>query len=136
MAATYTIVAQYPDVDTSGGVVARDVMAVVTRTDAHGVEFVRRYPRAQFSESIAQADALGFTIVFEELFKIPGVDAVVFGERQNAANQLEDYITVYYTSTSGDSSNFVEIPFRRLTQNFVAARVSAGRAILDANEAA
>jgi len=136
MAETYSIVTQYPDIDTRSGAVARDVMVVGTVTDAHGVYFERRYPRAQFKESIAQADAAGFTIVFEDLFRIPGVDAVVWGERLNAANQLEDFITVYYVSSSGDSSNFVAVPFRQLTHDFVAARVKAGRAVLDANEAA
>lgn len=136
MAETYTIVTQYPDVETSGGQLARDVMVVGTITAGHGVYFERRYPRAAFKESYAQADALGFTIVFEDLFTIAGVEAVTWGERLNAANQLEDYVTVYYTSTSGDSSDFVAVPFRQLTQAFVAGKVKAGRAVLDANEAA
>jgi hypothetical protein len=136
MAETYTIVTQYPDVETSGGQVARDVMVVGTLTDAHGVYFERRYPRAAFKESIAQADAEGFTIVFEDLFKIAGVEAVTWGQRLNAANQLEDIVTVYYTSSSGDSSNFVVVPFRQFTQDYIAQRVAAGRAVLDGNEAA
>jgi len=136
VAESYEIVTQYPDIDTQGGSIARDVMVVGTLTDAHGVYFERRYPRAQFTETIAQADAQGFTIVFELLFDIPGVDAVTWGQRLNSANQLEDIVTVYYTSTSGDSSNFVVVPFRRFTQDYIAAQVKKGRAVLDANEAA
>lgn len=134
MASDWSIIAQYPDVDSDGGSVARDVMVVGTLTAAHQVYFERRYPRAAFSESIAQSDANGFTIVFEDLFKIAGVEAVTWGQKLNAANQLIDFVTVYYTSSSGDSSNFVEVPFSKLTQNFVATQVKNGRAILDANE--
>lgn len=136
MAQTWTIVTQYPDVETDGGQFARDVMVVGTVTGAHGVYFERRYKRASFKESIAQSDAKGFTIVFEDLFAIPGVDAVTWGQKLNAANQLQDFITVYYVSTSGESSNFVEVLFSALTQAHVATLVKAGRAVLDANEAA
>lgn len=136
MAEAWTIVAQYPDVETDGGQFARDVMVVGTLTEAHGVYFERRYLRTAFTEQIAQQDANGFTIVFEDLFQIAGVDAVVWGQRLNAANQLEDTVTVYYVSSSGDSSDFVVVPFRKLTQDYVAGQVQKGRATLDANEAA
>jgi hypothetical protein len=136
MAANYQIVVQRPDVETLGGTLVRDVIVVGTITEAHQVYFERRYPRAQFTEQIAQDDANGFTIVFEDLFSIAGVDAVTWGEQLNAANELSDFVTVYYTSTSGDSSNYVVVPFRVLTQDYVAKHVKAGRAVLDANEAA
>jgi hypothetical protein len=136
LAAAWKIVAQYPDVETDGGQLARDVMVVGTLTQSHGVYFERRYPRATFKESIAQSDAKGFTIVFEDLFQIAGVDAVTWGQKLNAANQLQDFITVYYVSSSGESSNYVEVPFSALTQAHVAALVKSGRAVLDANEGA
>ena len=136
MAQNWQIITQYPDVETDGGQVARDVMVVGTLTAAHGVYFERRYPRAQFSQSVAQQDAKGFTIIFELLFDIPGVEAVTWGQRLNAANQLQDIVTVYYTSSSGESDNFVIVPFSRFTQDYIAQQVEAGRAVLDANEAA
>lgn len=136
MAEDWTIVAQYPDVETQGGQIARDVMVVGTLTTAHQVYFERRYPRATFSAKVAQQDARGFTSVFEDLFNIAGVEAVTWGQKLNAANQLVDYVTVYYSSTSGDSSDFVEVLFSQLTQSYVAAQVKKGRAVLDANEAA
>ena len=134
MAAGWQIVTQYPDIETNGGNAARDVMVVGTVTSPHGVYFERRYPRKTFSANVAQIDAKGFAIVFEDLFKIDGVEAVVWGQALNAANQLYDEVSVYYSSTSGDSENFVVVPFRVLTQDFVATRVEAGRAVLDANE--
>ena len=135
MPRTWTIVTQYPDVETDGGNVARNVMVVGTVTEVHGVYFERRYPRAAFNQQIANQDANGFTIIFELLFTIPGVDAVTWGQRLTSANQLEDIVTVYYLSTSGESSNYVVVPFRQFTQDYVAQHVEAGRAVLDANEA-
>lgn len=136
MADTYTIVTQYPDVETDGGQFARDVMVVGVLTTEHGVYFENRFPRKGFTESEAQGNALGYTTVFELLFTIPGVDSVVWGQALNAGNQLEDQVTVYYLSTSGESSNFVVVPFSQLTQQHVASLVKAGRKVLDDNEAA
>jgi hypothetical protein len=136
MADTYTIVTQRPDVETLGGQLTRNVMVVGTVTRAHGVYFERRYPRATFSETIAQQDAYGFTIVFEDLFKIPGVADVAWSQEITPGNQLQDHVIVYYTSTSGDSSNYVDVPFSRFTQDYIAGLVKKGRAVLDANEAA
>lgn len=135
MADNYTIITQYQDVETSGGSFARNVTVVGTQTAGHGVYFERRYPASSFSLKIAQEDANGFTIVFEDLFQIPGVDAVIWGEELNSANQLSDFVDVYYLSSSGDSSNFVHVPFAKLTQDYVAGLVKKGRAELDAAEA-
>lgn len=136
MADTYTIVTQRPDVEIIGGQQTRNVMVVGTITAAHGIYFERRYPRASFSAKIAQEDANGFTIVFEDLFQIAGVTDVAWTQEITPSNQLEDHVIVYYVSSSGDSSNYVDVPFRQFTQDYIASRVKAGRAVLDANEGA
>lgn len=136
MADTYEIVVQRPDTEILGGQQTRPVMVVGTVTAAHGIYFERRYPRALFSETVAQEDAYGFTIVFEDLFQIAGVSDVAWTQEISPSNQLEDHVIVYYVSSSGNSSNFVDVPFRRFTQDYIASRVKAGRAVLDANEAA
>jgi hypothetical protein len=135
MAATYTIITQYPDVETNGGQVARDIMRVGVETKVHGVYFELTYPRKGFTEAIVKPNAAGFTLQFENLFDIDGVEAVVWGEQLNAANQIEQTVTVFYTSTSGDSDNFVLVPFRQFTQTHVETLVAAGRKQLDAIEA-
>jgi hypothetical protein len=135
MATDWTIISQYPDVETNGGSVARDVMVVGTLTTAHNVYFENRYPAKGFTAKTPLSNSKGFTIVFEQLFTIPNVAAVTWGQELNAANQLVDYVTVYYTSTSGNSDNFVKVLFSVLTQTHVADLVAAGVAILDANEA-
>jgi len=136
MAATFTIVTQYPDVETDGGQVARNVMVVGTLTDAHGVYFERRYARKSFTHDLAVSEAGAFSQMFEDIFKIDDVDAVTWGQRLDAANQLQDFVTVYYTSSSGESSNYVEVPFSRFNNQFIAPLVSKGVAQLDALEAA
>lgn len=136
MAQDWTIVTQYPDVETNGGKVARDVMIVGTETKAHGVYFELSYPQKGFTAKTPQSNSAGYTIILEALFEIPGVEAVTTGERLNAANQLEKILTVYYTSTSGDSENFVTVPFSKFTQEHIAGLVDSGRAVLDANEEA
>src|SRR5215831_14023571 len=132
----FKIVTQYPDVETDGGQVVRNVIVVGTLTNDHQVYFERRYPKKTFAQSVAVADSRGFTIVFEDLFTIPNVDAVTWGQQLNSANQLVDIVTVYYTSTSGDSSSFVATPFAMFTHDIIAGEVAAGVAVLDAHEAA
>jgi len=135
MAETYTIVTQYPDVETDGGAVARQVIVVGTLTKGHGVYFENRYPRAGFKLSETTNNSTGYTAQFEELFTIPGVDAVEWGQKLNSANQLQDWVTIYVVSTSGDSSDFVEMPFSTWTPAHAAALVKTTRAALDAAEA-
>lgn len=134
MASTYTIVTQYPDVETSGGQTARDIMRVGVQTNGHGVYFELTYPRKGFTEASVKNNAAGFTSLFEALFDIDGVEAVTWGERLNAANQIEQTVTVFYTSTSGDSDDFVVVPYRTFTQPNVETLVADGRAKLDAIE--
>ena len=135
MAQNWTIETQYPDVETNGGTVARDVMVVGTRTAAHDIYFENRYPRKGFTAQTPISNSNGYTIILEMLFEIPNVEAVTWGQELNLANELVDFVNVYYTSTSGDSSNYVHVPFSTLTQQHVADLVGAGVAVLDANEA-
>src|SRR5215472_1427542 len=116
MANDYIITTQYPDVETDGGTVARQVMVVGTLTKGHGVYFENRYPRNGFKISETTNNSEGYTIQFEALFTIPGVDAVEWGQKLNSANQLKDWVTIYYLSTSGYSSNYLEFPFSQWTQ--------------------
>lgn len=136
MAQDWKIITQYPDVETNGGQIARDIMVVGTLTAAHNVYFELSYPQKGFTAKTPQSNSAGYTLILEMLFEIPGVEAVTTGDRLNAANQLEKILTVYYVSTSGDSENFVVVPFSKFTQGHIEDLVSAGRAVLDANEAA
>src|SRR5438309_11780597 len=123
MAETYTIVTQYPDVDTNGGQFARDVITVGVLTAAHGIYFEFRVPKKEFTTSVAQGGANALTITYESFFDYPGVEAVVPGQRLNAANQLEDVVTLYIVSTSGESSDFIVISYRNMTTEYITPRV-------------
>jgi hypothetical protein len=136
MAQNYTIVTQYPDVETDGGQFARDVMVVGTVSSPHGVYFENRYPRKGFTSQTPINNSNGFAIIFEDLFTIPNVDSVVWGQELNAANQLQDFVTVYVVSDSGESSNFFKVLYKDLTHDVVAAQVPPIVEELNAAEAA
>lgn len=135
MADQYTIVTQYPDVETDGGQVARDVTVVGTQTKPHGVYFERRYPKKTFKLDTAKSDSLGFSIMFETLFDFGGVEAVTWGQRLNTANQLEDIVTVYFTSPSGESSDFLVVPFAQFAPELIGPQIADARTQLAEAEA-
>jgi len=134
MGKLWSIIAQYPDVETNGGQIARDVMVVGTLTAAHSIYFENRYARKGFTDKTPISNSNGYTAILEALSDIPNVEAVTWGQELNTANQLVDFVDVYYTSTSGDISNFVHVLFSVLTQTHVADLVAAGVKVLDANE--
>jgi len=134
--AGYAIIAQYPTVEFLGGTQTRDVMAVGVRTNDHNVYFEFRLPKASYTADNVKADANGFTIVYELLFDIPGVTDVEWSQQPTPAGQLQDHVTVYFASSSGNSSSFLDFPYSRFTQDIIAAAVTAARAELDAAEAA
>src|SRR6185503_11088713 len=134
MAATYTIETQYETVEFLGGTQTRPVIAVGVRTNVHAVYFEFRVLKADYNSSVVNQDANGFTIVYEDLFQIPGVTDVEWAQEPTQAGQLSDHVIVYFTSTSGNSSASVDIPYSQFTQDYIAARVGHARDALDAAE--
>lgn len=132
--AGYAIIVQYPTVEFIGGTQTRDVMAVGVRTNDHGVYFEFRLPKADYNATNVKSDANGFTIIYELLFDIPGVADVEWAQEPTPAGELQDHVIVYYVSTSGNSSSFVDVPYSQFTQDHIAALVQAGRAELDSAE--
>lgn len=135
MAEKYTIVTQYETVEFLGGTQTRPVIAVGVRTQDHGVYFEFRLPKASYNVTNVKADAEGFSIVYELLFEIPGVTDVEWTQEPTTAGQLEDHVLVYITSTSGNSSSSIDVPYSQFTQDKIAAKVKALRAQLDNAEA-
>jgi hypothetical protein len=136
MADTYDVVTQYETVEFLGGTQTRPVMAVGVRTKAHGVYFEFRLPKADYNATNVKADANGFTIVYEDLFQIDGVQDVEWTQEPTTSGQLQDHVLVYFTSTSGNSSSSVDVPYSQFTQDIIATKVKGLRAQLDAAEAA
>lgn len=133
--AGYRIVGQRPDVEFLGGQETRAVMVVSVVTDDHGVYFETRIATADYTAAVAKQNANGFTIIYEDLFTIPGVADVGWAQEVTPAGQVQDHVIVYIASTSGNSSGIVDVPYSQFTQEQVAARVAALRAELDDAEA-
>ncbi len=130
----YSVVAQYPTVEFLGGTTTRDVMAVGVRTNDHGVYFEFRLASKDYNATNVKADANGFTIVYELLFDIPGVTDVEWAQEPTPAGQLQDHVIVYFTSTSGNSSSFIDFPYSKFTQDIISAAVGKAVAELDSAE--
>lgn len=127
----YKIVAQYPTVEYLGGTQTQDVMAVGVQTNDHGVYFEFRLPKANYTAANVKSDANGFTIIYELLFEIDGVTDVEWTQEPTPAGELADHVVVYFTSSSGNSSSFIDFPYSQFTQDEISAAVGAARAELD-----
>ncbi len=132
--ASYTILGTRPDVEFLGGQRTKPVMVVSVLTTAHGVYFETRIDTKDYTATVAKENANGFTIVYELLFDIPGVADVGWAQEATPAGQLQDHVIVYVSSSSGNSSGIVDVPYSQFTQDKVAAKVGALRDQLDAAE--
>jgi len=134
MANDYDVITQYETVEFLGGTQTRPVIAVGVRTHVHGVYFEFRIPKGDYNSANVQNDANGFTIVYEDLFAIPGVTDVEWAQEPTSAGQLQDHVVVYFTSSSGNSSASIDFPYSQFTQSYIAARVAHAIAGMDAAE--
>lgn len=134
MANEYDVVTQYETVEYLGGTQTRPVIAVGARTRVHGVYFEFRLAKGDYNSANVRNSANGYTIVYEDLFKIPGVTDVEWTQEPTQAGQLEDHVVVYFTSTSGNSSASIDFPYSQFTQDYIAARVAFAIEGLDAAE--
>src|SRR5690348_10759623 len=134
MANDYDVITQYETVEFLGGTQTRPVIAVGVRTNVHGVYFEFRLPKGDYNSANVRNDANGFTIVYEDLFQIPGVTDVEWTQEPTQAGQLADHVVVYFTSTSGNSSASIDVPYSQFTQDYIAHRVAFAREGLDAAE--
>jgi hypothetical protein len=135
MAASYTVETQYETVEFLGGTQTRPVIAVGVTTNAHGVYFEFRIPKASYNSGAVKSNANGYTIIYEMLFEIPGVTGVEWAQEPSQAGQIEDHVIVYFESTSGDSSASIDFPYSQFTQDYIASRVAFARKGMDAAEA-
>lgn len=122
--ADYTIGPQYETVEYLGGTQTRPVIAVGVTTQAHGVYFEFRVPKADYTSGAVQSNANGYTIIYELLFEIPGVTDVEWAQEPTKAGQLEDHVIVYFETPSGQSDASIDFPYSQFTQDYIAARVA------------
>lgn len=135
MAANYTIVGQYPDVNVLGSGKTQDVQVIQVVTAPNGVYFETSLTRENATTGNVRNQVNGFAIIYEMLFDIPGVGAVQWTQEPTRAGLLEDHVIVYVTSTSGNSEGQLDFPYSRFNQDIIAPAVKALRKSLDATEA-
>jgi hypothetical protein len=132
-----------PDVEFLGGNKVRDVIVLSAWTVPHEIYFEARYPAAGWQPSFAKSTAVGYSLTFESLFTLPGVEDVAWTQQETATGFLRDGALIYVQSTSGNSDDNVFVPYSKLgidseassnQPGFVAAIVAALRKKLDAVE--
>jgi hypothetical protein len=120
-----------PDVEFLGGNKVRDVIVLSAWTVPHEIYFEARYPAAGWQPSFAKSTAVGYSLTFESLFTLPGVEDVAWTQQETATGFLRDGALIYVQSTSGNS---VDSEASSNQPGFVAAIVAALRKKLDAVE--
>lgn len=141
MATHYRNLTTRPDMEFLGGTQTRAVIVLAAYTVPSGIYFEARYPAKGFTVQDGIDTANGFGIFLEGMLDIPGVETLAWSQAETIDNQLEDVITFYVTSTSGDSSDTLTVPYAKLApgvdqKGFVNPEkaVPALRAKLDALE--
>lgn len=104
MAATYTVVTQYPTTEFLGGTQTRAVTAVGITTKPHDVYVEFRIPNTIYTAAEVGDYSLAYSAAIEAYFTVPGVLAVSWGQQVNAGGELNDIYTVTVQSDSGNST--------------------------------
>ena len=131
-----------PDVEFIGGAKVRPVLVASGFTVPHDIYFEYRYPSASYTPQDVRAAALGYSLIIEDLYQIAGVAAVSWTQIETPQGLLQDGVNITVSSTSGNSSDDLVIPFSKLSQNVsgpgvvsAETQVADLRAKLDAIEA-
>ena len=134
MAETFTVVGQYPTVEFLGGIKTRNVIAVGAVTVPHGVYFEVRVSQSTYGATLVAAALLGPASIYEDLYGITGVIGVEWGQGVTAGGELQDVVTITVSSTSGNSTAQLTVPFSQLGPQLHAPQIAALVHELDATE--
>jgi hypothetical protein len=134
VAATYTVVTQYPTTEFLGGTQTRDVVAVGIQTIPHGIYTEVRIPQAAYDSHLVAAAALGAASIFEYLASIPNVVGVQWYQQPQPNGELADAVTITVASSSGDSTANLNVLVSALGPKEHEPQIEALSAQLDAAE--
>jgi hypothetical protein len=126
----------YPTVEFLGGSRTRDVMAVGYATTPHGVPFEVRLRKPDYLAGDALAAALAPQTIIETLFQFEPVADVDWSTVSSPRGALRDEVTIYVTSTSGESQDTLSVPVTELGPKLHEPQINALRAQLDKQEGA
>ena len=135
MADNFKVVTQYPTIEFLGGSQSQSVMAVGYVSKPNGVYFEQRIARSIYAPSIVKAVGESYATIFETLFTVPGVSGVEWSQAQIASGALEDQVTIYVSSTSGNSTSSLTVAIAALGPKLHASQIAALRKQLDEAEA-
>lgn len=137
MAANYSVVTSYDDVEFLGGTETRAVVVTGIQTKPHGIYVEVRVPKTIVTStgetSIAEISA-DTAALYEGLAGQPHVTSVQWGQ-QELNGQLQDIAFVTVASTSGNSSTTLTIPLKDIGAGLEAALIASTSAQLDRIEA-
>lgn len=103
MADTYTVVNQYPGLDTLGGTQTQDVVFVGITTLPHGTYVEFPVAKSVYAKDVVAGAALGWADIAETLWKQPHVVGVQQTQVVNQSNQLTYSWIISVESDTGDS---------------------------------
>lgn len=135
MAATYTIVTQYPTVEYLGGTQTQQVVAVGASTIPHGIYFEVRIPQSIYATDIVKATVEGTVPIYETLAGFANVTGVAWSQVPTAAGELADQVTITVSSTSGNSAGQLTYLVLDLGSGLHETEIEALHNELDATEA-
>lgn len=116
MASHYRDITVRPDVEFLGGTQTRPVIVGMGWTVPHDVYFEIRYPSKEYTANAVIASAEGFASILEGYFEIDGLEDITWSQVETKSGQLQDALTFYVSSTSGESDDSVTYPYSRIAR--------------------
>ena len=131
-----TVVSSHRTVELLGGQRTQDVYEIGATTAENNVYFQFRVPVALADPGSIEMTMNAIAVQLDTLFTIPQVVGVSYVQDVNAANQLEDLVEIYVTSTDGRADDFLRWPLESVDLRVVAQPIADLVAKLDAIMAA
>jgi hypothetical protein len=104
MASNYSIVTQYPGIDSIGGNYTEDVVFIGFTTVPHGTYMEIPVEQTGYTASVAQLAASSWANLVEEVWSHDWVVGVQWSQIVDASNLLQSIVIVTVSSTSGNST--------------------------------
>lgn len=116
MAAHYRDITVRPDVEFLGGTQTRAVIVGAGWTVPHEVYFEIRYPAKDYTAANVIQSAEDFSGILEGYFEIAGLEDLAWSQVETRSGQLQDALTFYVSSSSGESDDSVTYPYSRIAR--------------------
>lgn len=135
MAETFDVVGQRPTTEFLGGSETRAAVSIGIRTKPSGIYVEFLVPRSVYSTEIVNAAALGWATIYETVAALPWVVGVEWSEVPQPSGQLGQTVTITVESTSGNSTDSMDVLVTKLGPQLHKPQINALHAKLDAIEA-